>query len=73
MVKTLEFAPGLNVVFGLTGAGKSGYGRLLRRLCRAAHRGEVLRNAFDPGVATSAQTARLGITVDGDAREVAID
>lgn len=71
--QSLQFTPGLNVVFGLTGAGKSGYGRLLRRVCRAAHRGEVLRDAFDPGTATAPQTARLGITVDGDGRDVNLD
>lgn len=71
--QSLQFSPGLNVVFGLTGAGKSGYGRLLRRLCRAAHRGEVLRDAFDPGAATGAQTAKLEVTVGGAARDIAVD
>jgi len=71
--QSLAVEPGLNVVFGLTGAGKSGYGRLLRRVCRAAHRGEVLRDAFAPGAANAAQTARLSIVVDGEDREVTVD
>ena len=33
--QTLSFGPGLNIVFGENGAGKSGYGRLARRVCRA--------------------------------------
>jgi hypothetical protein len=71
--QTMRFSPGLNVVFGLTGAGKSGYGRFLRRLCRAAHHGDVLRNAFDPGASSAPQTARLDITVGAEAKEIAID
>lgn len=71
--QTLAFAPGINVVFGLTGAGKSGYGRLLRRLCRSAETSEVLRDVFDPGATNGPQTAALKITADGKARDVAVD
>lgn len=71
--QNLQFAPGLNVVFGLTGAGKSGYGRLLRRVCRAAHHGEVLRDAFDPGATMKPQTAGFRIKVDGTERDVVVD
>jgi ABC-type multidrug transport system ATPase subunit len=69
----LTFAAGINVVFGLTGAGKSGYGRLLRRLCRSAETTEVLRNVFDPGSASAPQTATLGITADGKPRDIDVD
>lgn len=61
--QNLEFGPGLNVVFGENGAGKSGYGRLLRRVCRAATQGEVLRDVFDPGASSRPQTARIHVTV----------
>lgn len=71
--QTLAFAPGINVVFGLTGAGKSGYGRLLRRLCRSAETSEVLRDVFEPGAASGPQTATLKIIADGEARKVAVD
>jgi energy-coupling factor transporter ATP-binding protein EcfA2 len=71
--QTLAFAPGINVVFGLTGAGKSGYGRLLRRLCRSAETSEVLRDVFDPGSANAPQAAALKISADGNPRDVAVD
>jgi ABC-type branched-subunit amino acid transport system ATPase component len=71
--QTLRFEPGLNVVFGLTGAGKSGYGRLLRRLCRAAERSEVLRDVFDAGSADAPQRASLKVTVRDEERDLAVD
>jgi len=41
-------ADGLTIVFGYNGSGKSGYGRVLRKACRARHkdRGRILPNAF---------------------------
>jgi ABC-type multidrug transport system ATPase subunit len=71
--QTLAFAPGINVVFGLTGAGKSGYGRLLRRICRSAETSEVLPDVFDPGFANAPQTASLKIAAGGESRDIAVD
>lgn len=71
--QALRFAPGLNVVFGENGAGKSGYGRLCRRVCRAAEPGEVLHDVFDPGKADAPQTAEFVLAVDGEERPVEID
>lgn len=71
--QTLSFKPGANVVFGGTGAGKSGYGRLLRRLCRTIEHTEVLRNAFDASSESRQQTASVRIEVDGEAREIDVD
>jgi len=71
--QTLRFAPGLNVVFGENGAGKSGYGRLSRRVCRSAEPGEVLHDVFDPGKAEAAQTAEFVIAVNGEERVVEVD
>jgi hypothetical protein len=71
--QTLACAPGINVVFGLTGAGKSGYGRLLRSLCRSAETSEVLSDVFDPGSADAPQTASLKITAGGEARNIDVD
>ncbi|HWN73714.1 MAG TPA: hypothetical protein VNN15_07910, partial [Solirubrobacterales bacterium] len=71
--QSLRFAPGLNVVFGENGAGKSGYGRLCRRVCRAAESGEVLHDVFDPGKADAPQTAEFVLAVDGEERPVEID
>jgi ABC-type dipeptide/oligopeptide/nickel transport system ATPase subunit len=71
--QTLRFGPGLNVVFGENGAGKSGYGRLCRRVCRAAEPGEVLHDVFDPGKAEAPQTAEFVLAIDGEERVVEVD
>jgi energy-coupling factor transporter ATP-binding protein EcfA2 len=71
--QVLRFGPGLNIVFGENGAGKSGYGRLCRRVCRSAEVGEVLHDVFDPGKAEAPQTAEFVLAVDGEERLVAVD
>jgi DNA repair exonuclease SbcCD ATPase subunit len=71
--QALGFGPGLNIVFGENGAGKSGYGRLARRVCRAAEPGEVLHDVFDPGKAEAPQTAEFVLAVDGEERVVEVD
>ncbi|EMI55098.1 AAA family ATPase [Rhodopirellula sallentina] len=57
--QTLPFAPtGLTVVFGNNGSGKSGYGRILRRACRARSKGEpILPNVL--GNATTAPASAV--------------
>jgi ABC-type uncharacterized transport system ATPase subunit len=72
--QTLRFGPGLNVVFGENGAGKSGYGRLCRQVCRSAEPGEVLHDVFDPGKADAPQTAEFVLSVNSEERvlEVAL-
>jgi ABC-type transport system involved in cytochrome c biogenesis ATPase subunit len=69
----LGFEPGLNIVFGENGAGKSGYGRLCRRVCRSAEPGEVLHDVFDPGKAEAPQSAEFVLAVDGEERAVEVD
>jgi ABC-type dipeptide/oligopeptide/nickel transport system ATPase subunit len=71
--QVLRFGPGLNVVFGENGAGKSGYGRLCRRVCRSAEPGEVLHDVFDPGKADAPQTAEFVLAVDGKEQTVEVD
>jgi ABC-type Na+ transport system ATPase subunit NatA len=71
--QALRFGPGLNIVFGENGAGKSGYGRLCRRVCRAAEVGEVLHDVFDPGMAEAPQTAEFVLAVDGEERVLEVD
>lgn len=69
----LKLVGGLNAVFGDTGSGKSGYGRLIRRVTRSGEPEEILRDVFDPGAATGAQTAHFDIAVDGTDRPVSVD
>jgi ABC-type dipeptide/oligopeptide/nickel transport system ATPase subunit len=71
--QALRFGPGLNVVFGENGAGKSGYGRLCRRVCRSVEPGEVLHDVFDPGKADAPQTAEFVLAVDGEEQVVEVD
>lgn len=71
--QALSFRPGLNIVFGENGTGKSGYGRLCRRLFRSAEPGEVLHDVFDPGRADAPQTAEFVLSVDGEERVVEVD
>jgi recombinational DNA repair ATPase RecF len=42
--QTLKFSPGLTVVYGDNGAGKTGYIRILKRACRARGQEEILGN-----------------------------
>jgi energy-coupling factor transporter ATP-binding protein EcfA2 len=69
----LKLAPGLNAVYGDNGSGKSGYGRLLRRVTRSGEPEEILRDVFDPGTATGAQTAHFDIAVDDADQPVPVD
>ncbi len=71
--QTLSFEPGLNAVFGDNGTGKSGYGRLTRRVTRSGGPEEILRDVFDPGSASGPQTADFEITVDGVDETITVD
>ncbi len=39
-------ASNLTIIYGANGAGKSGYTRILKRICNARHRGEIMPDAF---------------------------
>lgn len=69
----LKLAPGLNAVFGDNGSGKSGYGRLVRRVTRSGEPEEILPDVFDPGTASGAQTAHFDIAADGVDSVVSVD
>lgn len=71
--QALRLESGLNVVFGDNGSGKSGYGRLTRRVTRSGEAEEVLRDVFDPGPATGPQTAQYDIAVDDAEQTIAVD
>lgn len=56
--RELHFLPhGLTVTFGENGAGKSGYARVLKHVCRARRPGDILPNAFDPAAEHQAPSA----------------
>jgi hypothetical protein len=71
--QTLNFESGLNAVFGDNGSGKSGYGRLTRRVTRSGEPEEILRDVFDPGSASGPQTAEFDIAVDDVAETITVD
>ncbi len=65
--QTLPFEPaGLTIVYGPNGSGKSGYGRVLKRACRARKAGEIMPDAYNPPAAGKA-TGTFTILKDGTA------
>ncbi|WP_428031411.1 hypothetical protein [Ancylobacter sp.] len=67
--QVLPFAPaGLTVVYGDNGVGKSGYARILKRMCRARFVGDLLPNQFD-----APHAAPAGATVAYMAGAAAVD
>jgi len=40
----LTFAPGLTVIYGRNGAGKTGFARVIANACFSRHRPEILPN-----------------------------
>ena len=68
----LKFAAtGMTVVYGGNGAGKSGYGRVLKRACRARDTKEtVLPDARDAKAATKVPEAMFEVTVGGTAKQL---
>lgn len=55
---------GLTIVYGPNGSGKSGYGRVLKRACRARKAGEIMPDAYNPPPAGKA-TGTFSILKDG--------
>jgi energy-coupling factor transporter ATP-binding protein EcfA2 len=67
--QTLPFAvDGLTVVYGDNGSGKSGYCRILKKLCRVREGGEedIRGNAFDPASIALPTEATVRFTVGSD-------
>ncbi len=63
--QTLPFeSTGLTIVYGPNGSGKSGYGRVLKRACRARKAGEIMPDAYNPAPAGKA-TGTFAILKDG--------
>jgi energy-coupling factor transporter ATP-binding protein EcfA2 len=65
--QTLVFEPkGITVIYGDNGAGKSGYGRILKRACRARYAGKIEANVYDdqpPTIASADITYSVGSVV----------
>ena len=59
-------------MFGDNGSGKSGYAST-RRVTRSGEPEEILRDVFDPGPGTEAQTAEFELTVDDIAQTNTVD
>ncbi|MFN6196559.1 MAG: AAA family ATPase [Planctomycetota bacterium] len=63
--QVLPFSPGLTVIYGDNGSGKSGYARILKRVCRARDREpDLLPNIHDPAPAadrTASATIRFSV------------
>ncbi|TXL02953.1 DNA repair protein [Methylococcaceae bacterium CS3] len=65
--QTLAFEEnGLTIIYGDNGAGKSGYGRVLKRACRARHSVEIRPNIYDDGLSPSQPaSANFTFTIGG--------
>jgi energy-coupling factor transporter ATP-binding protein EcfA2 len=66
--QTLKFAPGLTVVYGDNGAGKTGYIRILKQACRARGQEEILGNVVSgtaPPKPTVTIRYKVGTEADG--------
>jgi len=63
--QTLKFGPGLTIVYGDNGAGKTGYTRILKRACQARGREEILGNVVS-GIAPPKLDVAIKYKVAGD-------
>ena len=67
-VDGLEFAQkGITLIYGENGSGKSGYARILKKVTRARHEGDILSNAFE---APAEQSARLTVSCGSSKQEL---
>jgi hypothetical protein len=71
--ETLKLETGLNIVFAKNAAGKTGHCRVLRSVCRAAEREEILPNVFDATSASKPQTVEIVIDANGTEQTFALD
>ena len=63
----LTFAPELTVIYGSSGAGKTGFARVIANACFSRHRPEILPNIYESGAARRISGA-FHMTVDGVAQ-----
>ncbi len=60
----IEFNPGLTVLFGENGAGKTGYARVLKTMAAVRGAESILANVNDRSGATTTPSARLDYSID---------
>lgn len=64
--QAIEFeVNGITIVYGNNGAGKSGYGRILKRACRARHAGKIEPNVYTMEAIPTTPTATFKFTIGG--------
>jgi ABC-type dipeptide/oligopeptide/nickel transport system ATPase subunit len=70
--QVLPFSPGLTVIYGDNGVGKSGYARILKRVCRARDREpDLLPNIHDPAPAADRRaSATIHFSVGTEPRKL---
>ncbi len=67
--KPLEFGTtSLTIIYGLSGSGKSGYMRILKRACGAKGIKPLHGNVFEE--ATAEKSCKIGFTVEGTKKEI---
>lgn len=64
----LTFGPGLTVIFGRNGVGKSGFARVLANACFSRNKPEILPNVLD-ATAPESCSAQFHISLGGEAQE----
>lgn len=62
----LVFGPaGITIIFGYNGSGKSGYGRILKKACRARRKGEAIMPNVHVAPATGPASAEIRYALNG--------
>jgi ABC-type cobalamin/Fe3+-siderophores transport system ATPase subunit len=57
---------GITIIYGMNGAGKSGYGRVLKHACRARDKGgAILPNVNLPGYSSNIPNGKFKISLNG--------
>jgi AAA domain len=69
--QAIEFEPGLNIVYGRNGAGKTGYSRILKHAGRTLRRETILANVATPG--PGSPSATVGVTIGDRVEHVPLD
>jgi hypothetical protein len=60
---SIEFGPGLTVIYGRNGAGKSGFARIFANACFSRHKPQIIPNIYVAG--SPSATAQIHLIVDG--------